>query len=211
MTGPLALIAEITHRCPLRCVYCSNPLEMKGRTAELPTEAWIDLFQQAASMGVLQVDLTGGEPLARADVTEMIAAAREAGLYVNLITSGIGLTPVRMNAMAAAGLDHVQLSFQDADRVPADAIAGTHTHNQKLEAARLIRDCKVGFTVNVVVHRGNLDRLPEIIAMAEQLQPDRLEIANVQYYGWALKNRAALLPTEAQLKASQEIVKAAQE
>ena len=211
MSGPLALIAELTHRCPLHCVYCSNPLEMKARGDELPTSVWVDIFRQAAELGVLQLDLTGGEPLARTDLVELIAAARAVRLYVNLITSGIGLTGERLDELVAAGLDHIQLSFQGSDEALADNIAGAKTHKHKIEIARRIREANVGFTINVVVHRKNLDRFSEIIAFAEELRPDRLEIANVQYYGWALKNRAELLPTEAQLEASQLTVKAAQQ
>jgi len=209
--GPLALIAEITHRCPLHCVYCSNPLEMQGRATELSTEQWTDIFRQAAAMGVLQLDLTGGEPIARADIAELVAAGRAAGLYINLITSGIGLNPQRLEALVAAGLDHIQLSFQDSEQVAADEFAGTRAHALKLELARDIKNQRVGFTVNMVVHRQNLNRLSEMLALAEELGPDKLEIANVQYYGWALNNRAALLPTRAQLDRSVELVKEAQQ
>ncbi|HLK32699.1 MAG TPA: pyrroloquinoline quinone biosynthesis protein PqqE [Terriglobales bacterium] len=211
MTGPLALIAELTHRCPLHCVYCSNPLQMKARAAELSTEQWSEVFRQAGAWGVLQADFTGGEPLARADLEDLVRSARAAGLYVNLITSGIGLNPERLQALVAAGVDHIQLSFQDAEQAAADEIAGARAHARKLELARRIREHNVAFTMNVVVHRQNLHRLPQIIALAEELQADKLEIANVQYYGWALENRAALLPSEAQLQESLPTVKAAQE
>jgi PqqA peptide cyclase len=207
--GPLAIIAELTHRCPLHCVYCSNPLELTARAAELPAEAWAEVFRQAATLGTLQVDLTGGEPLARPDIVEVVAAVRSAGLYASLITSGIGLTEPRLAALVAAGLDHIQLSFQDSQEGGADEIAGTRAHAQKLQVASWIKTQRVGFTVNMVVHRRNLDRLSEMIALAEQLGPDRLEVANTQYYGWALRNREALLPTRAQLDGSLEILKAA--
>jgi PqqA peptide cyclase len=211
MSGPLAIIAELTHRCPLRCVYCSNPLELAARTSELPTEAWAEVFRQAAALGTLQVDLTGGEPLARPDIVEIVAAVRGAGLYASLITSGIGLSEARLAALVAAGLEHVQLSFQDSQEAGADEIAGTRAHAHKLEVARWIKRERVGFTVNMVVHRRNLDRLPDMVALAEGLRPDRLEIANTQYYGWALRNREALLPTREQLDRSLEILKAAAE
>jgi PqqA peptide cyclase len=211
MSGPLAIIAELTHRCPLRCVYCSNPLEMAPRPTEMPTEAWADVFRQAAALGTLQVDLTGGEPLARPDLIEIVRAVRAAGLYASLITSGIGLTEARLSALVGAGLDHVQLSFQDSQEDAADEIAGTRAHTQKREVARWIKSERVGFTVNMVVHRRNLDRLTDMVALAEELGPDRLEIANTQYYGWALRNREALLPTRAQLDRSLEILKAAAE
>ena len=211
MTGPLALIAELTHRCPLHCVYCSNPLQMKARAKELTTEQWADVFRQAATLGVMQVDFTGGEPLARADLVEIATAARQARLYINLITSGIGLKEDRLQALVAAGIDHIQLSFQDVNEAGADEIAGARAHAHKLTLATRIRQHNVAFTVNVVVHRQNLERLPQVIALAEELEADKLEIANVQYYGWALENRAALLPSEWQLSESLATVKAAQE
>ena len=208
--GPLALIAELTHRCPLHCVYCSNPLQMKSRAEELPTETWIKVFQQAANLGALQLDLTGGEPLARTDLTELIAAARDAKLYTNLITSGIGLTPDRLDALVRAGLDHIQLSFQDSEAAQADEFAGITAHEKKLAVAAAIKKHRIGFTMNFVVHRGNLARLEEMIALAEKLGPQRVEIAHVQYYGWAIENRSALLPTRAQLDRSLEIIQAAE-
>jgi pyrroloquinoline quinone biosynthesis protein E len=211
MAGPLALIAEITHRCPLHCVYCSNPLEMKSRAEELPTATWIDAFEQAAALGTLQLDLTGGEPLARADLTELVAAARNAKLYTNLITSGIGLTASRLEDLAKAGLDHIQLSFQDSREQPANEFAGAATHERKLAVAADIAKHRIAFTMNIVVHRGNLARLEEMIALAEQLGAHRLEIAHVQYYGWAIENRKALLPTRAQVEQSLEIIRAAEE
>jgi pyrroloquinoline quinone biosynthesis protein E len=209
--NPLALIAEITHRCPLHCVYCSNPLEMQKAAAELATEEWVRVFREAGQLGVLHLHLTGGEPLARTDLTELIAGARAGGLYVNLITSGIGLSEARLAALVEAGLEHIQLSFQDSWEAGANEIAGTRSHAHKLQLARLIRQFKIAFTVNAVVHRQNLDRLADIITMAEDLGPDRLEIANVQYYGWALRNRDLLLPTLRQVERSQQTVAAAQE
>jgi pyrroloquinoline quinone biosynthesis protein E len=206
---PLALIAELSHRCPLRCVYCSNPMEMKTRADELSTGEWVDVFRQAAELGVLQVDFTGGEPLARADLTELTAAARSAHLYTNLITSGMGLGERRLDELVAAGLDHVQLSFQGAEPGPADDIAGVSVHQRKVEVARALRGRKVAFTMNVVVHRENLDAFDAILELAEELAPDRLEIANVQYYGWAFANRERLLPTRAQLERTAAMVEAA--
>jgi len=208
---PRALIAEVTHRCPLHCVYCSNPLEMKRRSEELSTEDWSSIFRQAGEMGVLQLHLTGGEPLARADVTELVRAGRAANLYVNLITSGVGLDAARLDALIGAGLDHIQLSFQDVEEGPASEFSGTRSHALKLRVAAMIRERPVAFTVNIVVHRRNLDRLEEMIAFAEQSGAQRLEIANVQYYGWALRNREALLPTRQQLDRSIAIVEAARE
>jgi pyrroloquinoline quinone biosynthesis protein E len=208
---PLALIAEVTHRCPLHCVYCSNPIEMQKTSTELATEDWLRVFREAGKLGVLHLHLTGGEPLARTDLAELISGARAAGLYVNLITSGIGLSEARLAALVEAGLEHLQLSFQDSLETRANQIAGTRSHAHKLQLAKLIRQCKIAFTVNVVVHRQNLDRLDDIIAMAEELGPDRLEIANVQYYGWALRNRDLLLPTLEQVEQSQSTLSAAAE
>src|SRR5579863_6334060 len=210
-SAPLSLIAEITHRCPLHCVYCSNPLEMQARQLELPTETWANVFQSASELGILQLHLTGGEPLARTDLTELIAAARKANLYTNLISSGVGLGEERLAALVDAGLDHIQLSFQDAQEDAANEIAGTRAHALKIELARLIKRYRLAFTINLVVHRQNLDRLPEMIALAEELAADRLEIAHVQYYGWALRNRDALLPSRSQWEQSLEIITAARE
>ncbi len=205
-TSPLALIAEITHRCPLHCVYCSNPLQLAGTKSELSTEEWTRVFQQSGKLGILHVHFTGGEPLARADLTDLVSAARAAGLYTNLITSGIGLNEERLRGLVAAGLDHIQLSFQDSREESANWIAGVKAHAHKIELAGAIRRHKVAFTVNLVVHRQNLDHLGEMISSIEQLQPERIEIAHAQYYGWALANRAALMPTRAQVERAQTIV-----
>ena len=181
-SNPLALIAEITHRCPLHCVYCSNPLQMMGTEAELPTEEWIRVFREAARLGVLHVHLTGGEPLARADLKELVEAAHSAGLYTNLITSGVGLSEPRLAALVDAGLDHIQLSFQDSREQSANWVAGAKAHAHKVALAETIRRFRIAFTVNLVVHRQNLDHLEEMIGFVEQLQPDRMEIAHAQYY-----------------------------
>ncbi len=207
---PLALIAEITHRCPLHCVYCSNPLEMIAAKKELATHDWVRIFQEARQLGVLHLHLTGGEPAARADLKELIQAAHVAGLYTNLITSGIGLNESRLAALVEAGLDHVQLSIQDATEDRANWIAGTKAHAHKIAFAGAVNKLRVAFTVNLVVHRQNLDHLEEMIAFAEQLGPNRLEIAHTQYYGWALKNRAQLMPTREQIEQCMSIVEAAQ-
>jgi pyrroloquinoline quinone biosynthesis protein E len=212
--NPLALIAEVTHLCPLHCVYCSNPLQLAGTESELSTEQWTSVFEQSGKLGMLHAHFTGGEPLARQDLTELIAAARAAGLYTNLITSGIGLGEQRLAALVAAGLDHIQVSFQDSREDSANWIAGTKAHAHKIELSRMIRrgadGKRLAFTVNLVVHRQNLDHLEEMIAFIEQLNPDRVEIAHTQYYGWALANRAALMPTLAQIEAAVKIVAAAE-
>jgi pyrroloquinoline quinone biosynthesis protein E len=209
--NPLALIAEVTHRCPLHCVYCSNPLQMVAAKAELPTAEWIRVFQEASRLGILHLHLTGGEPVARADLKELVESAHAAGLYTNLITSGIGLPETRLASLVDAGLDHIQLSFQDAKDEPANWIAGAKAHSHKIALSRAIRKFRIAFTVNLVVHRQNLDHIEEMIAFAEQLAPDRLEVAHAQYYGWALKNRDTLIPTRDQLDNCLRIVEAAQE
>lgn len=209
---PLALIAELTHRCPLHCVYCSNPLQLRANSEELPTEIWTQVLEQAAKLGMFHVHFTGGEPLARTDLASLVSVAHSLNLYTNLITSGIGLNEKKLGALLDAGLDHLQLSFQDADEGFADRVAGVPVHARKVALADLIHECKnLAFTVNLVVHRHNLDRLESMIFFAESLAPQRIEIANVQYYGWALKNREWLLPTREQVQRSVLIVERTQE
>src|ERR1700687_3320051 len=210
MPNPLALIAEITHRCPLHCVYCSNPLELTSRKEELATADWLRVFGEAAALGVLHLHLTGGEPLARPDLAELIEGARQSRLYTNLITSGIGLSRERLTQLVEAGLDHIQLSFQDSTEGSANWIAGARAHAHKIELAGWIRGHRIAFTTNLVVHRQNIDHLDRMIAALEALHPDRMEIAHAQYYGWALQNRSALLPTRAQLDRAVAVVAAAE-
>jgi len=199
-SNPLALIAEITHRCPLHCVYCSNPLQLAAADSELPTAEWRRVFAEAGALGVLHLHLTGGEPLARTDLEELVSAACEAGLYTNLITSGLGLNRDRLARLVSGGLDHIQISFQDSQPDRADHIAGTESHLHKVELARWVRQHKNAFTANLVVHRRNLNHLEEMLLFLEELRPDRIEVAHTQYYGWALKNRHALMPTASQLE-----------
>ncbi len=209
-SNPLALIAEITHRCPLHCVYCSNPLELTSRKEELGTADWLRVFGEATALGVLHLHLTGGEPLARPDLVELIAGARMSRLYTNLITSGIGLSRERLVQLVEAGLDHIQLSFQDSTEGPANWIAGTRAHAHKIELASWIREHRIAFTANLVVHRQNIDHLKAMVEALEALHPDRMEIAHAQYYGWALRNRSALLPTRTQLDRAVAVVEAAE-
>ena len=210
ISNPLALIAELTHRCPLHCVYCSNPLEMQSRANELPTEIWSRVFKEAAQAGVLQADFTGGEPLARPDIVELVRAARSAGLYVNLITSGLPLDETKLTALIAAGLDHIQLSFQGAREDTANEISGTKSHAQKLRVLGWLRHHRIAVTLNFVIHRRNIDQLEEMLAIAESSCATRVEFANVQYYGWAFANRENLLPTREQLDRSIEFFHRAQ-
>ena len=200
---PLALLAELTHRCPLACPYCANPLELERASAELDTATWLRVLDEAAALGVLQVHFSGGEPTARRDLLELVAHAARRGLYSNLITSGVMLDAGSLQALADAGLDHVQMSFQDAEASSADRIGGYRGgHARKLAVAALIRAADLPLTVNFVVHRQNLDRLGEMLALGEALGASRIEIAHVQYYGWGLVNRDALMPTRAQLDAA---------
>ena len=204
---PLALIAELTHRCPLACPYCSNPLELASASTELDTATWLRLIDEAAALGVLHLHLTGGEPMARRDLNDIIAQAHARGLYINLITAGVTLDAGRLALLREAGLDHIQLSFQDAEAEGGDHIGGLRGgHARKLAAARLIADSDIALTLNFVVHRANLERLEQMIALAEQLGAQRMEIAHTQYHGWAMRNRAALLPTAAQLDAANATV-----
>jgi PqqA peptide cyclase len=207
---PLALIAELTHRCPLHCVYCSNPLELQSRGLELSTEVWSRVLREAAEAGVLQVDFTGGEPLARPDLVELVRAARAAGLYVSLITSGLPLDEHRLAELVNAGLDHLQLSFQGAQEDAASEIAGTRALEQKLQVVRWVRAHRVALTLNFVIHRQNLDRLEEMIALGELSGAGRLEFAHVQYYGWAFANRERLLPTRDQVDRSIRVLQQAE-
>ena len=199
MSSPTTLLAEITHRCPLHCPYCSNPLEMVRQTTELTTEEWKRVLTEGRELGVLQLGLSGGEPLVRGDVEELAAHARSLGLYTTLVTSGVGLTRARAEKLKQAGLEHIQISIQDTDEATADRIAGMSAVRQKLAAAAIVRELGFAFSINVVLHRANLDRVGDIIEMAAGLGADRLELANTQYYGWALENRRALMPTRAQV------------
>jgi pyrroloquinoline quinone biosynthesis protein E len=211
IANPLALIAELTHRCPLHCVYCSNPLELQARGNELSTEIWSRVFREAADSGVLQADFTGGEPLARPDLVELVRAARAAGLYVSLITSGMPLDEGRLNALVEAGLDHIQLSFQAAREDLANEICGTKAYAQKLRVLDWLKRHRVAVTLNFVIHRSNMDQIEEMLALTQSSSATRVEFANVQYYGWAFANREQLLPTREQLTRSVELLKRAEE
>jgi pyrroloquinoline quinone biosynthesis protein E len=202
---PLGLLAELTHRCPLGCPYCSNPLALDHD--ELDTATWGRVFQEAAGLGVLQVHLSGGEPASRRDLVEIVAAAHAAGLYTNLITSGVGLPSKRFAALAGAGLDHVQISIQDHEPNSADHIAGyAGAYERKRSLAAEVTRHKIPLTINAVMHRANVDHITEMVELAIALGAGRVEIAHVQYYGWALKNRAALMPTRAQVERALEAV-----
>ncbi|HET7848248.1 MAG TPA: pyrroloquinoline quinone biosynthesis protein PqqE [Pseudolabrys sp.] len=198
---PLGLLAELTHRCPLGCPYCSNPLVLDERSDELDTETWARVFREAAGLGVLQVHLSGGEPAARRDLEQIVKAARDAQLYANLITSAVGITAERMRALADAGLDHVQISIQDSAEKSADHIAGYQgASSRKRALAAEVVKLGLPLTINMVVHRANIERIEPMVELALNLGATRIEIAHVQYYGWAMKNRAALMPTREQVE-----------
>src|SRR5207247_4875921 len=198
---PLGLLAELTHRCPLGCPYCSNPLALEPRADELDTATWARVFHEAAALGVLQVHLSGGEPGARRDLVDITAGAHAVGLYTNLITSAVGITESVLAGLVQAGLDHVQISIQDSDAQSADRIAGyAGAFARKRALAAAVVGHKLPLTVNAVVHRANVDRIGDIVDLALALAANRIEIAHVQYYGWALRNRAALMPSREQVE-----------
>ena len=208
--APLALLAELSHRCPLQCPYCSNPVQLEKKTGELTTDEWRSVIDQAVELGMHQIHLSGGEPTVRHDLEDIVEHCTKTGLYTNLITSGVLLNPDRLNKLEKLGLEHVQLSFQDTDNENADRIGGFKGgHAKKLEVAKWVRDVDLPLTVNCVVHRQNIDNLENFIQMARDLDAERVEIAQVQYYGWALKNRAAFIPTPQQLDHATEIVEKA--
>jgi len=200
---PYALTAELTHRCPLHCPYCSNPIELQKRESELAAEEWLSVLEQAAELGVVQVHFTGGEPLLRPDLERLIRRARDLGLYTNLITSGVGMTDERTRQLAEAGIDSVQLSLQAPAPELADAIAGFRAYEWKRQAAERIRACGLALNMNVVLHRANLHLVEEIVELCVAWGAERLELANAQYYGWALRNVTQLLPGQEQLKAAE--------
>ena len=208
---PLALVAEVTHLCPLHCVYCSNPRELAKRENELPTETWLRVFREAAKAGVLQLDLSGGEPLARTDIAQLVRGGRAAGLYVSLITSGLPLDEAKLNALVEAGLDHFQLSFQGASEEMARDISNTTSHPHKLRVLQWLKKHRLGVTLNFVIHRQNIPELEEMLALVEEYQPGCVEFASVQYYGWGLQNRGGLLPTRKQLDYCVETLRKAEE
>src|SRR5499426_2034442 len=204
---PLGLLAELTHRCPLGCPYCSNPLALDAREDELDTATWVRVFGEAAGLGVLQVHLSGGEPGARRDLVDITAGAHAAGLYTNLITSAVGITDKTLGALTEAGLDHVQISIQDSDAASADHIAGYDgAFARKRALAAAVARHKLLLPVNAVVHRANIDRTGNMVDLALAVGASRVEIAHVQYYGWALKNRAALMPTREQVEGAAAVV-----
>lgn len=205
---PLWLLAELTYRCPLHCAFCSNPVDYTRYSDELDTGEWIRVFREARAMGAVQLGFSGGEPLVREDLEELVAAAHQLGFYTNLITSGVGLVPQRAEALKKAGLDHIQLSFQDSTRELNDFLSSTRTFDLKQRVARTIKDLGYPMVLNCVMHRYNLPHVGRIIEMAESMGADFLELANVQYYGWAWRNREMLMPSRSALAGAEAVVEA---
>jgi pyrroloquinoline quinone biosynthesis protein E len=208
---PLWLLLELTYRCPLHCVFCYNPTEFAAVGPELPTAEWLRVLREARALGAVQLGLSGGEPLARDDLEPIVAEAHALGFYVNLITSGVGMTEARIGALKRAGLDHIQLSFQDSTRELNDFLSSSRTFELKAKVAELIRRYDYPMVLNVVLHRLNIGHVGEILALAERLGAQYVELANTQYYGWAWLNRAQLLPSRAQLARAEEVTRAFRE
>ena len=206
---PYTLVAELTYRCPLACVYCSNPSDFHRHRPELGTAEWIDVITAAEALGVVQLNLSGGEPLLREDLEQLVSCAERLQLYTNLITSGLPLVRSRLGDLRDAGLANVQLSIQDVTREGSERISGKVSFEHKLQVARWVKELRLPLTLNFVLHRDNLAHVPEMIALAESLDADRLELANTQYLGWALQTRAALLPSAEQLHVAREQAAAA--
>ncbi|HVJ40262.1 MAG TPA: pyrroloquinoline quinone biosynthesis protein PqqE [Dongiaceae bacterium] len=209
---PLAALLELTHRCPLQCPYCSNPLELERVAGELTTEQWLQVIDELSDLGVLQVHFSGGEPTVRRDLVDLVRRTSARGIYSNLITSGAAIDHARFLDLVAAGLDHVQLSFQDAEPISAARISQVKgIQEKKLTFAAWVREAGLPLTVNAVMHRQNIDNIEAMIELAITLQASRLEVAHVQYYGWALANRDALMPSRAQLEQTTKAVSQARE
>lgn len=202
---PLWLLLELTYRCPLHCVFCYNPTDFGAVGGELETAQWLRVLQEARALGSVQLGLSGGEPLVREDLETIVAAAHRLGFYINLITSGVGLTETRLRALKEGGLDHIQLSFQDSTRQMNDFLSSTRTFELKSRVAALIKQYRYPMVLNVVLHRLNIDHVEEILHMAERMGAEYVELANTQYYGWAWRNREQLLPSREQLRRAEEV------
>lgn len=205
---PLWLLLELTYRCPLHCVFCYNPTDFARSTEELSTQDWIRVLQQARAQGSVQLGLSGGEPLTRDDLEEIVAEAHRLGFYTNLVTSGIGLNEKRIRALKEAGLDHIQISFQDSTREMNDFLSSTRTFELKAKVAALIKQHGYPMVLNVVLHRMNIDHVGQILEMAERMSADYVELANTQYYGWAWRNREQLLPSREQVRRAEQVTAA---
>ncbi len=208
---PLWLLAELTYRCPLQCPYCSNPIEIAKYKDELATDDWIRVMREARKMGATQLGFSGGEPLLRQDLEELIAEARQLGYYTNLITSGVGMDEARIKAFKKVGLDHIQVSFQASNEELNNYLGGSETFQHKLEMARLVKHYEYPMVLNIVLHRKNVDQIEDILDMTVDLNADYVELASTQYYGWSRINVDQLLPTREQLKNAESVTKSYQE
>src|SRR5882757_245390 len=205
MNPPLWLLLELTYRCPLHCAFCYNPVDFAKTTNELTTDEWLKALREARQLGAVQLGLSGGEPLTRDDLEIIVAEAHTLGFYTNLVTSGVGLTEKRIGALKDAGLDHIQLSFQDSTREMNDFLSSTRTFELKSKVAALIKQHGYPMVLNVVLHRMNIDHVAEILEMAERMQAEYVELANTQYYGWAWHNRDQLLPSREQVERAERV------
>jgi pyrroloquinoline quinone biosynthesis protein E len=208
---PLWLCLELTYRCPLKCPWCNNPLDLENYRSELNTDEWKRVLREGRELGALQLGFTGGEPLMRKDIVELVAEANRLGYYTNLITSGMGMTEERLLDLKAAGLKQIQLSIQSCDREVTDALVGARAHDIKIEVARLIKKHGFPMVLNIPVARQNIEQVEDYLRMAEDLKVDYLEFANIQYYNWAMLNRDELMPTRRQLERAEALVRAARE
>ncbi len=208
---PLWLLAELTYRCPLQCPYCSNPLEIAKYQNELSTEDWVRVMQQARKMGAAQIGFSGGEPLVRPDLEELVQEARHLGYYTNLITSGVGMDEARVKRLKDAGLDHIQISFQASNEELNNFLGGTKTFQHKKEMARMVKAYEYPMVLNIVIHRKNIDQIRDILEMTVELDADYVELASTQYYGWSRINVDQLLPTREQLAKAEIVAKEYQE
>ena len=211
LTPPRWLLAELTYSCPLQCPYCSNPLDYAKHSSELSTDDWKRVLTQARKMGAVQLGFSGGEPLTRQDLPELVKHARELGYYSNLITSGYGLDEDKIIQLKTAGLDHIQVSIQASTQELNDHLAGTKSYHHKKEVARWVKKQGYPMVLCVVIHRENIHQMQQILEMAEELEADYLELANTQYYGWAHLNRDLLLPTQEQFIEAEQIAQAFKE
>lgn len=208
---PLWLLAEVTYRCPLHCVFCYNPVDYAKEHRELSTEDWKRVLRESRALGAAQLGLSGGEPLLREDLEEITREARSLGYYSNLLTSGIGMTEARIRALKDAGLDHIQLSFQDSTREMNDFLSSTRTFDLKMKVASLIKQYEYPMVLNCVLHRYNIDHVQQILEMAEAMGAEYVELANTQFYSWAYVNRDQLLPTREQIERAEKVTDAFRE
>jgi len=204
-SSPILLLAELTYRCPLHCAFCFNPVDFASHEQELDTQGWLRVLREARELGSVQCGFSGGEPMLRDDLELLVGEAHDLGYYTNLLTSGVGLNETRARALKDAGLDHIQLSFQDSTRELNDFLSNTKTFELKNRVAALIKDHDWPMVLNCVIHRLNIDYIDKIIDLALELGAEYLELANTQFYSWAKINRDQLMPSREQLERAERI------